>query len=75
MADPPQSPADPPADRKAKPEPGLERYPSTDRTDSIKGVEPRSFDTEPDADLGPREDNDQFLLGPGGDPAEGKRDG
>lgn len=70
MPDQPQ----PPAGREVKPAP--ERYPSTDRTDSIKGVEPRRFDAGLDDDeLRPREENDQFLLGPGGDPAEGKRDG
>jgi hypothetical protein len=57
---------------------GPERYPSADRTDA---VEPRSFDPPAEApaprqsagDTSPPSGRNEGYLGPGGDPAEGKR--
>lgn len=70
----------------AKPNAGAERYPSVDRTDSIKGGEGRSFEpkvrNETAPPLGDDVDDPVSLpgrspnegrFGPAGDPAEGKR--
>lgn len=59
---------------------GAERYPAVDRTDGVQG-EPRSFDVagggptprQGAGDVSPASVNDG-RLGPGADPAEGKRD-
>jgi hypothetical protein len=55
------------------------RYPIVDQTDAVQG-EPRSFD--PAADVATPRDRDACpasmtdgRMGPGGDPAEGKREG
>jgi hypothetical protein len=55
---------------------GPERYPQVDQTDAVTG-EPRSFDPSADAPT-PRQgagdtDGSRGHMGPGGDPAEGKR--
>ncbi|MDB5446887.1 MAG: hypothetical protein JWQ97_2204 [Phenylobacterium sp.] len=59
---------------------GPERYPAADRTDGVGG-ESRSFDPLADApaprqgagDGGPPAARSDGYMGPGGDPAEGKR--
>jgi|GEM_PF-1093355 hypothetical protein len=63
----------------AKDHGGPERYPSVDQSDAVQG-ESRSFDPSADAPT-PRQGagdgspgaSDEGRLGPGGDPAEGRR--
>jgi hypothetical protein len=56
----------------AKDKGGPERYPSARKDDAVETVEPKTFNPEPRQGAGDSSVN-EGRLGPGADPAEGKR--